>query len=357
MSSHDEHHMRHAINLARQGLGRVGNSRPSVGCVIVKEGHVIGAARTGDGGAPHAEAAALEQSGESTKDATAYVTLEPCAHEGKTPPCSTALTQAGISRVVIACRDPFPQVNGQGIEMLEEAGIQVECGLLKEEATETLKGFFLIVTQNRPLVTLKCATSMDGKIALENGESQWITGDLARRYGHLERMTHDAILVGVETVLTDDPSLTARLGHEVCKPVIILDTNLRTPRQAKCLSSGKSIIFHNSESDNTDLLESGAVLHRVDTRDLCAVLTYLAEQGITRLLVEGGAQVMTSFLKAGLYDRLLHFRAPKLIGAEGRNAVTSLDIQAMQSIYNLKCTEKRVLDEDTLEVFEPCSRD
>jgi len=361
MNSSDKHHMRHALNMARQGLGRVGNARPSVGCVIVKDDHIIAAARTGGGGAPHAEAAAIAQAGQGARGATAYVTLEPCAHQGKTPPCADALITAGIKRVVIAHPDPFPQVNGQGIAKLKQAGIEVECGLLKSEAAEILKGFLLTVTQSRPLVTLKCATSLDGKIALENGDSQWITGDLARRYGHLERATHDAILVGVDTVLADDPQLTTRLGGTSHNPTrIILDTNLKTSLDSALVKTAGDTpvwILHNSKSDTTAFENAGIILHQIDTHDIKAVLKLLAAQGITRLLVEGGANVMTSFLKSGLYDRLLSFRAPKIIGTEGQNAVTALDIQSMQDTYSLKRTQTRQLGEDILEIFEPCSQD
>lgn len=323
----DERYMSHALNLSRQGLGRVGNARPSVGCVIVKDCAVIAAARTGDGGAPHGEAAALDQAGENAGGATVYVTLEPCAHEGNTPSCARALVHSRVRRVVVACLDPDRRTNGQGVEVLENAGIEVVVGVLEDQALAMNRGFFLTITENRPLVTLKMAMTIDGKIALENGQSKWITGDLARRYAHLERSRHDAILVGAGTVKADKPMLTTRLpglDHKSFRVVL-----------------GERVLVGESE-ESLD----------VDPKNIKDVLVALKNQGITRLLVEGGAQVHASFLRSGFVDRLLAFRAPNIIGADGLSGVGGLNIGQMDDLKRLKLQKTRRLGEDLLEIYE-----
>ncbi len=323
--------MQTTLNIARQGLGLVGNGRPSVGCVIVRDGRVVGLGRTGNGGAPHAEVAALQIAGVQAKGATAYVTLEPCSHHGKTPPCSAALIEAGIKRCVIANPDPFKDVNGAGIRQLKGAGIDVEVGVCAQEAEEIHKGFFLSVTQKRPLVSLKCATSADGKIAAAEGQRTRITGDLAHRHAHLERSLHDAILVGAGTMRIDSPTLSTRLpgvDHHALRVVL---------------------------SKNIEILGQGSNETLAgDPHDIGAVLRALAERGVTRLLVEGGAAVMTSFLRSGLYDRVLWYKAPHEIGPQGKSALNDgLEIAQMPDQFNLKMTEKRVLGQDLLEIYSP----
>ena len=218
----DTHHMRHALTLAERALGRTAPN-PAVGCVIVsRDGHVVGRGRTQDGGRPHAEAVALTQAGDAATGATAYVTLEPCAHHGQTPPCAEALANAGIARVVASVEDPDPRVKGKGFAMLRAAGVEVVTGLLEKETTELNAGFFLRITENRPLVTLKIAQSEDGKTA-RAGDDKWITGEEARRFSHLLRAKHDAILIGVGTALADDPELTCRLpGLEKYSPLRVV---------------------------------------------------------------------------------------------------------------------------------------
>ncbi|MCB1532476.1 MAG: bifunctional diaminohydroxyphosphoribosylaminopyrimidine deaminase/5-amino-6-(5-phosphoribosylamino)uracil reductase RibD [Alphaproteobacteria bacterium] len=300
----DIHYMRHALAVARRGLGRMGSVRPSVGCVLVKDGRVRAAARTGDGGAPHAESAALAAAGEDAQDTTAYVTLEPCAHHGRTPPCAKALVDAGIARCVIGALDPFEKVNGKGVEMLRAGGVAVDLGVLEEECRAANQGFFLAVRENRPFVTLKCAVSADGKIAAAPGERTQITGELAHRYLHHLRSFYDAILVGKTTMEVDQPQLTTRIEgyvHEAQR--IVLD------------------------------------------RPVQEMLEDLAARGITRLLVEGGAKTHTSFLESGLYDEVILLKSPKVLGEGG------VDAADFSNLKGLKSQKTRALGEDLLAIY------
>ena len=358
----DSRWMRLALFHARQGLGRTAPN-PSVGCVLVKNGKLLAAARTSDGGRPHAEKKALDSAGTMARGACAYVTLEPCSHYGQTPPCAKALIKAGIKRVVIGCKDEAAHVNGQGIAMLEEAGIEVLTGVEEEECRNIVKGFFLNQGVKRPFVTLKIATTLDGKIATKTGESQWITGPLARRRGHLERSTHDAILVGVGTVLADDPSLTCRLpGVEKSIIKVVLDSALRTPPTAKLLKNtpGDSVmILHEplekegkGKRNISELEKMGAKCISVENiRDMNDVLKVLAEQNITRLLVEGGAGIHASFLKSGIYDRLMWFRSPSVMGSDGLDGVADMDFDALKHLHYLKKIKHQSLGPDILEIF------
>ncbi|MCK6418970.1 MAG: bifunctional diaminohydroxyphosphoribosylaminopyrimidine deaminase/5-amino-6-(5-phosphoribosylamino)uracil reductase RibD [Alphaproteobacteria bacterium] len=362
MHSTDDYYMRVAVGQARQGLGRIAQGRPAVGCVLVKNGRIIAAARTGDGGVPHAEAAALRQAGADAKGATAYVTLEPCSHQGRTPPCADALVKAGIARCVIACRDPHPHVNGKGIARLQEAGIDVVIGVGAAQASAILQGFFLNVQAQRPWVTLKMATSMDGKIALGDGESRWITDALARRHVHLVRACHEAILVGSKTVHRDDPRLTARLPglpHQLMR--VVLDTNLGISAGSRLVQSARQSpvqIFyaHDTQGQGEKLAATGCVLHQMPLAeagvDLATVLSKLAQEGITRLMVEGGPRVTASFLKAGLYDEILCYRAGNIIGGEGLPSIGGLDIAGMEAVYKLRRKDMRTLGPDVLEIYE-----
>src|SRR5580700_3393612 len=233
-------HMRAALALARRGLGSTWPN-PAVGCVIVNDGRVVGRGWTQKGGRPHAETEALQRAGVAAKGATAYVSLEPCSHHGKTPPCAEALIVARIARVVAAVEDPDPRVSGAGIARLRDAGVKVETGLCADEAAELNAGFFCRVKHGRPLVTLKLATSLDGRIATPSGESRWITGEAARERAHLLRATHDAVLVGTGTALADDPLLTCRLpGLADRSPVrIVLDRNLRLPATLRLFTEAR----------------------------------------------------------------------------------------------------------------------
>jgi len=329
----DLHHMRHALGLAGRALGTTAPN-PAVGCVIVaRDGVVAGRGWTAKGGRPHAENSALAQAGEAARGATAYVTLEPCAHHGETPPCAEALIAAGISRVVAAVEDPDPRVGGRGLARLREAGIEVACGVGAEPAAELNAGFFLRLRQNRPLVTLKIAQSLDGRTAAAAGESKWITGEEARRFGHLMRARHDAILIGAGTALADDPELTCRIeGLEDRSPVrVVLDARLRLTewsRLAQTAQQVPTLVFTAADGGGA-LTACGVEVVKVgrDARGrpkLEAVLANLAARGIGRLLVEGGSTVHAAFLDRGLADRLEVFTAPIVLGNAGRGAVESL---------------------------------
>lgn len=358
----DIHYMRSALGLARTGLGRVAPN-PSVGCVIAKDGIVLGRARTADGGRPHAETIALEQAGAAAGGADVYVTLEPCAHEGATGSCAQRLVQAGVKRAVIAAPDPDPRTNGKGRDILRQAGIEVETGLCMEEAQEINRGFILSQTARRPLITLKTATTLDARIASASGESQWITSAFSRQYGHLERARHDGVAVGIGTVLADNPRLTSRLSGVGSTPVrIVFDTHLRfSPelRLLKDLSTAPLWIICRVDANpekEAQLEAKGVRVVPVPVDndghcDLPAAFTQLCTMGLTRVLVEGGAGLVSSCLKAGLYDRLLWFRAASLLGADGKAAVDNLGIYALKDRLELNRTEIRFLGADLLEIY------
>jgi diaminohydroxyphosphoribosylaminopyrimidine deaminase/5-amino-6-(5-phosphoribosylamino)uracil reductase len=303
---------------------------PAVGCVIVSPiGRIVGRGWTKPGGRPHAETVALVQAGDAARGSTAYVTLEPCAHRGQTPPCAKALIEAGISRVVAALEDPDPRVKGKGFAMLRAAGVEVETGVLENDAAELNAGFLSRIEKARPLVTCKIAQDRDGHTVPPPGASPWITNEESRRFAHLLRAQHDAILVGVGTVVADDPMLDCRLpGLEDRSPLrVVLDTHLRLPESANLVQTAAripTIVF--TCADGGDYLarhgvEVLRVMHDAQGRpSLTAVLGVLAGRGITRLLVEGGATVIESFLREGLANWLEVFTAPTDLGegATGR---------------------------------------
>ncbi len=332
----DTYMMRIALTLAERGLGQTAPN-PSVGCVIEKHGVIIGRGWTQPGGRPHAETVALTQAGTGAVGATAYVTLEPCAHHGQTPPCAQALIDAGIARVVVATGDPDPRVTGKGLSMLQEAGVDVSTGVLNEAADTLNAGFFLRVREKRPLFTLKLATTADGRIALESGESKWITGQEARRFGHMLRANHDAILIGIGTALADDPSLDCRIaGLEDRSPSrVILDTDLRLPVTSKLVATSggpDTIVLHTEGArDRVKALESAGVqvIKLPAKHSAEAVAAKLADLGFTRVLVEGGAKVHAAFLEVGYADRIMHFSAAKVIGGDGIAAIAPLGLAAL----------------------------
>jgi len=326
--------MRQALSLGRRGLGRTWPN-PSVGCVIVKDGIVQGRGWTAPGGRPHAEVLALGQAGTSAAGATAYVTLEPCAHHGKTPPCAEALRDAGIARVVIAAEDPNPQVSGRGMAMLRAAGITVHEGCLRDQAEADLAGFLRVMTEARPDFTLKLATSLDGRIATATGESRWITGGAARRRVHLMRAQHDAVMVGSGTVAADDPMLDVRdlgLGHQPVR--IVCDTHLSSNPAGRLGRSARDIpvwMCHAGADPDRILAwqNTGARLLDIPAAPdgrlaLAALAQVLAEQGLTRVMVEGGGTLGAAFLEAGLVDHLIGFTAPLTLGAEGIPGIGAL---------------------------------
>jgi len=365
MIAEDLAYMRSALALARRGLGNTWPN-PSVGCVIVHDGRVVGRAFTAPGGRPHAEPQALAMVGTTARGATAYVTLEPCCHHGRTPPCTDALIAAGVARVVIAARDPDPRVNGDGIAKLRAAGIVVDEGVLANEASEVLAGFHQRTTTGRPLVTLKLASTLDGRIATRSGESRWITGDAARRAGHALRGRHDAVLVGVGTVLADDPDLTCRLPGFRPTPIVrvVADSHLRTPLTARLVASAREtptwmLIRHGTDSARRHAFAAlGIRLIEVAGAevgvDLQAALIALGAAGITRLLVEGGAQVAAALLRSGLVDRIAWFHAPAVMGGDGWPAVQAFGVNRLDAMPRFVRQHVAPVGDDLLTEFVRC---
>jgi diaminohydroxyphosphoribosylaminopyrimidine deaminase/5-amino-6-(5-phosphoribosylamino)uracil reductase len=358
-------HMRAALGLARRGLGQVWPN-PAVGCVIARDGRVVGRGWTQKGGRPHAETEALRRAGSKAQGATAYVTLEPCAHHGQTPPCADALINAGIARVVIALADPDPRVDGAGRDRLEKAGINVVTGVCEREAAEVNAGFLLRIREGRPLVTLKAATSLDGRIATQSGDSQWITGVAARRSGHLMRACHDAILVGARTASEDNPSLTCRIeGLEDRSPVrIVVDGRMRLPLTHTLVATASETptwLFTFAQTrQNADrrraYATAGVELFDVapdvnGNPDIEDVLHQAAERGITRLLVEGGGVISAVFLSSGLVDEINWFRAPSVIGGDGIAAIGGFGAVTLRDTVFTGRISVEELGDDVLERY------
>jgi diaminohydroxyphosphoribosylaminopyrimidine deaminase/5-amino-6-(5-phosphoribosylamino)uracil reductase len=330
-----------ALRLARRALGSAWPN-PAVGCVLVREGVIVGRGWTQPGGRPHAEAVALARAGMAAAGATAYVSLEPCAHFGVTPPCADALIGAGIARVVVAVEDPDPRVCGQGGRRLRAAGVEVTTGVLAADAARLNRGFFCKVKANRPLFTLKAATSLDGRIATRTGDSRWITGEAARRAGHGLRASHDGILVGINTVIADDPALDCRLpGMAARSPVsIVADSTLRLPAAAQVVERAHErpcwvMLTARAALDRRRLLEEkGVRLIEVESgRDgrpaPKAMAAALAGLGLTRVLIEGGGTIAAAFVAAGLIDQVAWFHAPVLIGGDGRASLSPFGIERL----------------------------
>ncbi len=363
MTTADLHHMRAALSLARRGLGQVWPN-PAVGCVLVKDGTVVGRGWTQPGGRPHAETEALARAGSAARGAVAYVTLEPCSHHGKTPPCADALLDAGISRVVVAIEDPDPRVSGSGIERLMAAGVTVDAGLCGVEAAEINAGFFLKVRAGRPLVTLKTASTLDGRIATHRGESQWITGEAARQASHLLRAQADAIVVGAGTALADNPDLTCRLaGLEQCSPVrVVFDSHLRLPLTARLVATARAVPTWVVALDNADpdrrhtLTDCGVEVITVHpdadgNPDLTAALHELGKRGLTRVLVEGGAHLAAALLRRHLVDRIAWFRAPKLIGGDGLPVAMPFGVDHLADAPQFKRVSLAEVGGDVVEMY------
>lgn len=342
-SLRDRHLMSVALSVSARGRGRTAEN-PNVGCVITApDGRIIGTGRTGDGGRPHAEVNALEMTqagGEPLKGATAYVTLEPCSHTGKTGPCAEAIVSSGIARVVVAIKDPDPRVSGRGIQRLRQAGLTVETGLMADEARRAMAGFLSRMELRRPHLTLKLATSLDGRSALVNGVSQWITNAEARAHGHLLRARSDAILTGAATVLADNPQLTCRLpGLEGQSPrPVILDPSDDL--------TGSEAIF----------TRDPLVLTGDDARDLPAVMTRLADAGINWLMAESGGRLAASLLRADLVDELHWYRGDQVLGGDAKPALADLGLEALTDATCWQLTERRRFGSNQLEVFGPCSQ-
>lgn len=353
-----------ALTLARRGLGRSAPN-PAVGCVLVKDGRVIGRGWTQPGGRPHAETEALRRAGAAARGATAYVTLEPCAHHGKTPACAEALIAAGIMRVVVALEDPDPRVDGEGLAILRAAGVAVDLGLDWPAAAELNAGFLLRVREGRPLVTLKLASSLDGRIASHSGESRWITGEAARARAHLLRAEHDAVMIGSETAVRDDPELTCRLpGMMAFSPKrVVVDGRLRLPLTHALVSGARQ------HSTLLLTLEGGDHARLAAYRDLGVevipvpadhdgrpdpqeIVRELAARGLNRVLIEGGSTLAASFLRVQLVDRIAWFRAPNLIGGDGVSAIAALGVQQLSEAPRFARRSLETVGLDLLETLE-----
>lgn len=365
MTAHadDERFMSLALALGRRGLGNTWPN-PAVGAVVVKDGDIAGRGWTQPGGRPHAEAEALRRAGVTARGATLYVTLEPCSHHGKTPPCADAIIAAGIARVVSAIEDPNPDVAGQGHARLRAAGIAVDIGLRGNEAARDNDGHIRRIRGRRPHVTLKLAVSADGKAGLAGRKPVAITGEAANARVHLMRAMHDAILIGIGTALSDDPLLTCRLpGMEKRSPVrVVLDRKLRLPASSRLAKMAREtpvwvIAASDAPRENENVLrKTGVEVIRsaagVNGADPAAALRLLADRGITRLLVEGGPRVAAALLKADLVDETFLLRGAQAIGPTGIDALDGMPLEALTAPSRLKLAGQDTLGPDTIQFYE-----
>lgn len=322
----DHEYMKIALSLARGTVGQT-SPNPSVGAVLVNDGQLVGTGVHLKAGTPHAEVRAIDEAGISAQGAVMYVTLEPCSHQGKTPPCAETIIKSGIDKVFVATLDPNPLVAGNGIKMLTKAGIKVEVGLCEEEAIQINEAFFHFIQTNTPFVTIKAGISLDGKIAAKSGDSKWITSPESRRDVHHLRHEHDGILVGINTILQDNPLLTTRRPRGGRNPIrIVLDTHLKIPVSANVVqdSSARTIIFTGQQIDlkkKIDLERFGVTIisQEKKTLSLQNVLKRLGELNLISVLVEGGSEIHASFIEASAFQQIITYVSPKIIG--GRDAV------------------------------------
>ncbi len=360
----DSSHMGAALAIARRGVGNTWPN-PSVGCVIVRAGQVVGRGTTAPGGRPHAEPQALAMAGDAARGATAYVSLEPCCFQGHTPACTDALIAAGIARVVVGLRDPDARVNGAGIARLRDAGIEVIEGVMTADAREVAEGLVSRITRNRPFITLKLASTLDGRIATRTGASQWITGPAARRAAHALRGRHDAVLVGIGTVLADDPDLTCRIDGYKSVPMVrvVADSHLRIPLTSHLVRTALDHpvwVLARPDADRTRhaaLVDLGCVIADVPASDpgvdLAAGLQLLAGRGITRVLAEGGAGLAAALLRANLVDRIAWFHAPSIIGGDGLAAVAGWGVETLAAMRRFHRVRTIETGDDMLTELEP----
>ncbi|MCY4230310.1 MAG: bifunctional diaminohydroxyphosphoribosylaminopyrimidine deaminase/5-amino-6-(5-phosphoribosylamino)uracil reductase RibD [Alphaproteobacteria bacterium] len=357
--------MEAALALGRRGLGRVWPN-PAVGCVLVLDGRVVGRGWTQPGGRPHAEAEALARAGADARGATCYVTLEPCSHHGRAPPCATALIEAGVARVVAAIEDPDPRVSGRGFARLEAAGIAVERGPGEAMARFDNAGFLTRIVAERPLIALKMATTLDGRIASRKGVSRWITSPEARAAGHRLRAGYDAVMVGARTALLDNPRLDCRLdGLRDRAPLrIVADSRLGLPPTHHLVAGSQpcwALCRDDADKDRAKVLEDAGVrliglpAGEDGRMDLAAGLRRLGEAGLTRLLVEGGGQLAAALLKAELVDRIHWFRAPAVMGGDGQPAVAALGVDTPGGAPRFCLHARRMAGNDIWEVWRRCS--
>ncbi|MFZ3580830.1 bifunctional diaminohydroxyphosphoribosylaminopyrimidine deaminase/5-amino-6-(5-phosphoribosylamino)uracil reductase RibD [Loktanella sp. DJP18] len=356
----DARFMTLALALGRRGMGQVWPN-PAVGCVIVQGDVIVGRGATQRGGRPHAETVALEQAGAAARGATAYVSLEPCAHTGRTPPCADALIAAGVARVVVATGDPDPRVAGQGIARLQAAGIAVDIGLMRRAAEQDHAGFLMRVTRGRPFVTLKIASSLDGRIATTTGESRWITGEVSRRAVHGLRARHDAVLIGAGTARADDPMLDVRDLGDVRQPVrVVVSRDLNLPingrlaqtahEQPVWLCHGPDVETRNWHRAGVETLECTLSGPRVD---LTSALQQLGARGITRVLCEGGGHLAAALLQAKLVDTLVVFQAGLAIGSDGLPSLAGLGVDTLGQAPRFRLDRVAQIGEDVMQHWSP----
>ncbi|MGH8012639.1 MAG: bifunctional diaminohydroxyphosphoribosylaminopyrimidine deaminase/5-amino-6-(5-phosphoribosylamino)uracil reductase RibD [Candidatus Binataceae bacterium] len=350
----DEFLMRECLALAREALGLT-SPNPAVGCVIVRNGKIVGRGITGVGGRPHAEAEALCAAGARARGATVYVSFEPCAHQGKTPPCAAALVQAGVSRVVAGCLDPYPPVRGRGLAILKRAGIETVVGVLAAECRELNEGFITRVTRGRPFVVLKLATSLDGRIAAQNGDARWVSSEQSRLLVHQWRRESDVVMVGAGTVIADNPRLTCRIEGGRDPVRVIIDGHLRSPHDAVVFhlrSPAPTILVtaaHNLDTarHNYPGVEVLTVSGREGVLRLDELMCEFARRGWSKVLLEGGAHLAASALDAGVVDRVAFFLAPRIIGT-GLAAVEGLSSATVRDALRLGPMHARMVGEDWL---------
>ncbi|WP_085793652.1 bifunctional diaminohydroxyphosphoribosylaminopyrimidine deaminase/5-amino-6-(5-phosphoribosylamino)uracil reductase RibD [Roseivivax jejudonensis] len=350
--------MAHALSLARRAVGRSWPN-PSVGCVIVRDGRIVGRGWTAPGGRPHAETQALAAAGEAARGATAYVTLEPCAHHGLTPPCADALIDAGIVRVVAPFTDHDPRVSGRGFARLSAAGVAVQTGVMADKAAEHHAGFFLRLAEGRPRVTLKLASSFDGRIATATGESRWITGPEARAVVHGLRARHDAVLVGAGTARADDPALTIRGWGAVDQPVrVVASRLLDVPLLSQLARTARDVpvwICHGPDAPaetrraweglGARLIACPLSGRQLDPR---ALLSRLGEAGLCQVFCEGGGTLAATLLSAGLVDELVGFTAGLALGAEGQPSLGALGVDRLAEAPRFRLVETRAVGADVM---------
>ena len=352
----DRRWMTAALALGRRGLGHTAPN-PSVGCVLVKDGCVIGRGWTQPGGRPHAEAEALRRAGAEARGATAYVTLEPCAHRGRAPPCADALIEAGIERVVAALEDPDSRVAGSGLLKLAAAGIVVESGVCADSAAYDLGGYLMRQRAGRPRISLKMATSLDGRIATASGDSRWITGPLARARGHALRASHDAVMIGIGTALADDPLLSCRLPGSRRRTLrIVLDSQVRLPAESRLARTAAEHPVWQFSTTGEAPAESQVRRFSVGADstgrpDAGAVAAALGAEGLNDVLVEGGGQVAASLMRAGLADRLYWFRAGLVLGGDALPAVGALALDEVADAGGWRLHSRKPYGADLLEIW------
>jgi diaminohydroxyphosphoribosylaminopyrimidine deaminase / 5-amino-6-(5-phosphoribosylamino)uracil reductase len=357
MGRDDEHWMRRVFRLAEKGRGRT-SPNPMVGAILVKDGKMAGEGYHAKAGEAHAEVIALQQAREEARGAVLYLNLEPCMHYGKTPPCAPQVIESGVKRVVIGMEDPNPLIKGKGIEMLRRAGLDVEVGILEKECQRLNEAFCKYILKKEPFVILKVAATLDGKLATRNGDSKWISGEASRRFVHKLRDQVDGVLVGIGTILKDDPQLTARIKGGKNPYRIVLDSRLKIPEEAKVIgtSPSKAIIATTefAPKDKIEKLEKrGVRVLILDSQEgkinLKSCLFKLGEIGMTSLLVEGGSQINGSFLDEGLIDKLLLFLSPKLIGDhQALGIFGGRGVSSLEEAVALKEMKTRRVGEDIL---------